>query len=77
MDGEFVEKLRELMRQWHYPEPRIEEILPKFLEVCLEVGIVAWRDGELVGTDLIDDEEAWDRIWAELERKGIGENFAL
>ncbi len=76
MDGEFVEKLRELMRQWHYPEPRIEEILPKFLEVCREVGIVTWRNGQLVGTDRIDDDEAWARVWSELERRGIGSNIA-
>lgn len=76
MDGEFVEQLRKMMREWHWSETQIDEGLPKVLEACRQVGIVAWQNGELVGTDLIEDDEAWDQVWAELDKKGIGEHFA-
>jgi len=76
MDGEFVETLRKLMREWHWSESQIDESLPKVLEACRRVGVVVWRNGELVGTELIEDDEAWDRVWKELEKEGIGGNHA-
>jgi hypothetical protein len=76
MDSEFVEMLRKLMRAWHWSEAQIDEGLPKVIEACRQVGIVAWQNGKLVGTDLIEDDEAWDRVWAELAKEGIGDNYA-
>ena len=76
MDGEFVEMLHKLMRDWHWSETQINEALPKVIEACSRVGVVAWQNGELVGTDLMDDDEAWDRVWTALDKEGIGDNYA-
>ncbi len=76
MDGEFVERLRKLMRGWHWSEALIDEGLPKVIEACRRVGVLAWVDGQLRGTDLVEDDEAWKQVWAELEKEGIGEHFA-
>ena len=73
---DFVAALRDIMRSWRWPEPRIEQNLPKVIEICVKVGILVPRGDGFIVTELSQDDDAWERVWELFETEGIGEGSA-
>lgn len=70
----FLNGLRDMMGgEWGWTPTQIEESLPKFVRILVIVGILRrTSEGNLHLTDLVEDDDAWIEVWAQVDKEEIG-----
>ena len=71
MNGEFEAALRDLMASWGWPPEQIEYALPVCIRACVGVGILQPVGDGYELTPLVQDDDAWERVWALLRKEGF------
>ena len=67
-----IEGLRDLLRSWGWTEAMIDARLPQILKACVDVGIlIPVKDDGFEITDLLHDEDAWNRLQRLLREQGV------
>ncbi len=68
-----IEDVRSLLRSWGWTEDRIDADLPRLIQVCVEVGILAPVRGDgFEVTEFVSSDEAWKRFRELARERAIG-----
>lgn len=69
--GNFVDDIKNMLREWNWPEWRIQRDCPKIVQAFVEVGILRVTTQGTEVTPLVADNDAWDKAWKIVERDGL------
>ncbi len=60
-----------MLREWEWPNWRIEQDIPRLIWVFVQVGILQMTDQGVLLPGRVADNDAWDQAWVLLGRDGV------
>ncbi len=68
---DFIEDLKKMLHKWGWPTWKINQDFPKVISAFVKVGIVRMTDQGFELTDLVGNDEAWNKAWDLLGKDGV------